>query len=419
MNNPHTQIIRIAARGDGVTADGRHVAMGVPGDQLTADGELIAGPNRRDPTCQHFGSCGGCQLQHVSNAAYTDYVRDRVVGALTAQHLEGVEVFPAQIVAAGTRRRAALRAIKGPQIGKGKGAASIQIGFSAAQSNQIVPMRECPVLLPSLFATIAPLQTLLADLLPPKAIAQIKMTAVDQGIDLLIEGIDPQNLTQLEALADFASATQLARLCVDRGDGPETLWEPQPVTISFSGRSDVDATFSVPFPAYAFLQASAHGEEYLRSAVQRIIGNAAMVADLFCGLGTFAAALAGEGGRAPKIYAADAQRDAIVSLKAGVNRSGRSIFPDHRDLYRKPLNAAELNRFEAVILDPPRAGAEEQIAELAKSAVPAIAYVSCNPASFARDAKILAAGDYSLINVQPVGQFSWSTHVELVGEFRR
>jgi 23S rRNA (uracil1939-C5)-methyltransferase len=163
------------------------------------------------------------------------------------------------------------------------------------------------------------------------------------------------------------------------------------------------------------LQATRDGEAALVSAVRTILGNRALVADLFAGLGTFALSL----DPSTKIYAAEADREPIVALKAAAGRAGRQIFTEHRDLFRSPLQAQELNRFQAVILDPPRAGAKEQVAALAASAVPDIAYVSCNPASFARDAKMLADGGYRLIRVWPVGQFRWSTHIELVGHFSR
>ncbi len=415
MSDNSNMIMRIAARGDGVTADGRHMAGAVPGDMIDAAGELVPGPNRQTPPCRHFGTCGGCQLQHVADTAFADYVRDRILGALVAQHISAYEVHPAIIVPPGTRRRAAVRAYNAGSQSK----PDIHIGFSAAQTNQIIPIGECPMLHPDIFALISRLRSVLAQFLSPKAVAQVKMTCIDQGVDMLIDGIDPKSLTHFEALSSFAQDHGLARLSIDRGDGPETQWEPAPATISLGAIGGKVAPLAVPFPPFAFLQASQSGEAALVAAVVQSVGDAAMVADLFCGLGTFAAAIAGQGSRAPKIYAADAARDAILALKSATNMSGRSIFPDHRDLFRKPLDVTELNRFEAVILDPPRAGAAEQVAQLAQSSVSRIAYVSCNPASFARDAKTLIAAGYSLDQVQPVGQFTWSTHVELAGSFTR
>jgi 23S rRNA (uracil1939-C5)-methyltransferase len=169
----------------------------------------------------------------------------------------------------------------------------------------------------------------------------------------------------------------------------------------------------VPLPHGAFLQATAEGEAVLVETVRRAVGEARIVADLFAGLGTFALALDG------RMLAVEGARDAALALKAAAGRAQRPVFVDHRDLYRRPLDPAELGRFEAVVLDPPRAGAKEQVAALAHSTVPSIAYVSCNPSTFARDAAALVEGGYRFDWVRPVGQFRWSTQVELVGAFRR
>ncbi len=194
----------------------------------------------------------------------------------------------------------------------------------------------------------------------------------------------------------------------DQGDGLETLWQPEPPTVRFGD-------ISVEVPPLAFLQATTAGQAALVDAVRRAIGDASAVADLFAGVGTFA--LSVQAGR--KVYAAEGARDAVAALTGAANRARALVATEHRDLFRRPLVPAELNRFGAVILDPPRAGAEEQVKQLAASEAPVIAYVSCNPASFARDAKLLVAGGYRLDWVQPVGQFRWSTHVELAARFSR
>jgi 23S rRNA (uracil1939-C5)-methyltransferase len=198
----------------------------------------------------------------------------------------------------------------------------------------------------------------------------------------------------------------LARLALDDGFGPQTLWEPEPATVTLSGTS-------VPLPHGAFLQATREGEDVLVASVRDAVKDARLVADLFAGLGTFALALEG------RTLAVEGARDAALALKGAAATSGRTIFVDHRDLFRRPLDPDALNRFEAVILDPPRAGAKEQVAALAGSSVPIIAYVSCNPSTFARDATTLVDGGYRLDWVQPVGQFRWSTHVELAASFSR
>jgi 23S rRNA (uracil1939-C5)-methyltransferase len=379
-----SEIVRLAARGDGVTADGRFVPMTAPGDRVDADGAVTPGPHHVTPPCRHFPDCGGCQLQHVDDAAYADYLRDRIAEALAAQGVAVPEIRAPHLSPPKSRRRGALKAAGG------------LIGFSAAASHRIVDMRECHVLRPELLALVAPLRRLL------NGRAGVTMSLADQGADLLVEGVAADTLEAAEAMTAFARDNALARLALDDGDGPQTLWEPEPVTVTLSG-------VPVALPHGAFLQATAEGEAALVAAAREAVAGAGTIADLFAGLGTFALALGG------KVYAAEGARDAALALKG----AGRGIFVEHRDLYRRPLDAAELDRFDAIVLDPPRAGAKEQVAALAGSKVPRIAYVSCNPATFARDAATLTTGGYRLSWVQPVGQFRWSTHVELAAAFER
>lgn len=393
-------IIRIAARGDGVTADGRHAPMSAPGDRLRADGTVEPGPHRAEPVCRHYPACGGCQLQHLDEESFATFVRDRVAGGLAGQEVAAGVVYPAIVSAPGTRRRAALRAVR---FG-GK----VQIGFSAEGSHRLIGLTECPVLHPALFALLAPLRALLKPMLPDRRTAQVKMTLVDQGVDLLLEGVSAEGLEQAEALTAFAAAQKLARLSLDDGYGVQTIYEPEPATISFGG-------VAVGCPPFTFLQATQDGERALVEAVRPALEGAGVWADLFSGLGTFALSL----GQGRRVYAAEAARDMVLALKLAANRGQRVLMADHRDLFRRPLTPEELNRFEAVLLDPPRAGAREQAGQIARSDVPVVAYVSCNPGSFARDAKQLIEGGYRLESVQPVGQFRWSTHVELAAIFRR
>ncbi|MCW0198699.1 class I SAM-dependent RNA methyltransferase [Sphingopyxis sp.] len=398
--NDSALIERIAARGDGVTADGRHVAGAVPGDRVAANGTLVPGPNRAEPACRHFGKCGGCQLQHVSEAALAAFVQGRVVGALEGQQVAAGEVLPALLSPPQSRRRAALTALKtGRQVA---------LGFNAAQSNQIVDMRMCPLLVPELFALVAPIRALLDGIAPQRRPVKVKLQMLDQGAEVVLEGVRAEGLDAAMALQDFAGDQRLARLAIDQGDGLETVWQPEPPTAHFG-------TIGVEVPPFAFLQATAAGQAALVEAVREAIGDAAAVADLFAGVGTFA--LSVQAGR--KVYAAEGARDAIAALTGAANRARALVATEHRDLFRRPLVPVELDRFGAVILDPPRAGAEEQVKQIAASNVPAISYVSCNPASFARDAKLLVQGGYRLDWVRPVGQFRWSTHVELAGRFSR
>jgi 23S rRNA (uracil1939-C5)-methyltransferase len=390
-------IVRIAARGDGVTASGRHAALAAPGDLLRDDGTIEPGPHRQQPPCRHFSECGGCQLQHVTDDAYCAYLTDRVAGAL-AQHGLATDIRSPHLSPPCSRRRATLRALA---VGQ-----RVILGFNAERSNRIVDIRECHILRPELFALVDPLRRLLAGLLPPRRTAEVQLTLADQGVDVGLRGVGADGFEAAEAVTAFCSAHALARLSIDEGQGPEVRYQPAPVTVTLSGTA-------VTLPVGAFLQATADGEAALIAAVATAVGDAASVADLFAGLGTFALAVRG------KVTAAEASRDACAALQSAARQSGRPVPVEHRDLYRRPFDPGELAVFNAVVLDPPRAGAEEQVRQLARSSVARIAYVSCNPATFARDAAILAAGGYRLDWAQPVGQFRWSTHVELAACFSR
>ncbi len=339
-------------------------------------------------------------MQHVDDATLSDFIRDRVVHTLSSQDVFAETVMPVHLSPPQSRRRVAVRSA---WAGK-----SFQLGFSSEKSHRIVDMAQCEIMAPPLFALLTPLRKYFAPRIDLRRNVQIKLALVDQGLDVLVENWTPEGLEAHEALTVFAQTHKLARFSIDDGFGATALWEPEPVTMTLG---DV----AVAYPPYAFLQATADGEAALVAAARDIVGDAKLVADLFCGLGTFALNLSDRA----KVYAAEADLTAINALKTSANRVGRPVFTEHRDLFRRPLTATELNRFQAVVLDPPRAGARDQVAQLAGSAVAKIAYVSCNPSSFARDAKLLVASGYQLKRVWPVGQFRWSTHVELVGEFVR
>ncbi len=385
-------IVRIAARGDGVTASGRHVPFAVPGDAVLDDGALAFGPHHQKPPCSLFPECGGCQLQHADDEAYRRYLVSRIETAL-AQHDLQAEIREPHLSPPRSRRRATLKALK---VGQGA-----VVGFNAEKSHRIVNMTECHILRPELFALVQPVRELLGRLLKPKQGAEAQLTLIDQGPDMLLRNVSAQGLEAIQALTEFAGRHQLARLTVDSGHGPETVYEPLPATIALSG-------VPVGFPTGSFLQATEHGERALVESVRECLGATEAGANLFAGLGTFALAMRAS-------YAAEASRDAAAALK----RASPQMMVEHRDLYRRPLDPAELKRFDSAVIDPPRAGAAQQIEQLAASAVPKIAYVSCNPATFARDAKTLVDGGFGLQWVRPIGQFRWSTHVELAACFSR
>ncbi|MBB3357753.1 MULTISPECIES: class I SAM-dependent RNA methyltransferase [unclassified Novosphingobium] len=394
-------IVRVAAKGEGATADGRYVALSAPGDMLEADGTLTWGPNHVEPPCRHFPACGGCQLQHLSEAALTDFVGSRVIGAAKGQELDPGTPAPTHLSPPRTRRRATLHA---QAIGR-----RVVLGFREGGSHKTIDMRECHVIAPELMALVAPLRTLLESWQDRKLAVDVELTLADQGVAVGFSGLVADNLARTEALLDFARDHRLARLTIDTGYGPETTWEPDPATITLGGTA-------VGIPPGAFLQATADGEAALVAAAQGWLAGASTVADLFAGLGTFAFALAGPG---TKVLAVEAARDAHLACQAAARSQGRPVHALHRDLFRNPLRAEELNRFAAVLLDPPRAGAREQVGQIAESTVARVVYISCNPASWARDAATLVAAGYRLEGLKAVGQFRWSTHVELASLFVR
>lgn len=413
-------IIRIAAKGDGITASGRFAWGAAPGDLLLADGTLQPGPHHVTPPCRHFGQCGGCQLQQLDEESLAQFVEARVANASTSQELGAELIAPPHLSPPGTRRRASLRA----ESSQGR----VVIGYREAKSHRLVELVECPVLCPELVAVLAPLRKLLIRLGqgqaaakkgkgkpkpgkqgPGKMAADIELTLLDQGVDLGIKGLTAEGLTLTEALLDFAREHNLARLTLDGGYGPDVVWEPEPVTVTLSG-------VAVSFPPGSFLQATADGEAVLVTAVQEWLGDCATVADLFSGLGTFTFALAGPN---TKVLAAEAARDAHLACKAAADSRVLQVHSLHRDLFRGPLLADELDRFAAVLLDPPRAGAREQVERIAESNVARVVYISCNPASWAKDARTLVDAGFVLKELRPVGQFRWSTHVELASLFVR
>ncbi|MBP6555264.1 MAG: class I SAM-dependent RNA methyltransferase [Novosphingobium sp.] len=413
-------IIRIAAKGDGITASGRFAWGAAPGDLLLADGTLQPGPHHVTPPCRHFGQCGGCQLQQLDEESLAQFVEARVANASTSQELGAELIAPPHLSPPGTRRRASLRA----ESSQGR----VVIGYREAKSHRLVELAECPVLCPELVAVLAPLRKLLIRLGqgqaaskkgkakgkpsktgPGKMAADIELTLVDQGVDLGIKGLTAEGLTLTEALLDFAREHNLARLTLDGGYGPDVVWEPEPVTVTLSG-------VAVSFPPGSFLQATADGEAVLVAAVQEWLGDCTTVADLFSGLGTFTFALAGPN---TKVLAAEAARDAHLACKAAADSRVLQVHSLHRDLFRGPLLVDELDRFAAVLLDPPRAGAREQVERIAESNVSRVVYISCNPASWAKDARTLVDAGFVLKELRPVGQFRWSTHVELASLFVR
>lgn len=392
-------VIRIAAKGDGVTASGRHVAGAVPGDTVAEDGTITPGAHHVAPVCRHFGTCGGCLLQHADDWALAEFVAGRVLFAAKGQGFEPGEVLPVHLSPPASRRRAGLHALRTAQ--------GAVVGYREGGSHRIVDLAECPVLHPALAALIGSLRAFVAAH-GPRAMVGIDLTLADQGVDVSFVHFPLKGLSATEAALDFAREQGLARLTFDQGYGPETIWEPEPATVTLAG-------VAVSLPPGAFLQATRDAEDRMVADACEWLEGARLVADLFAGLGTFAFGL--REGR--KVLAVEADRAAHLACKAARAGTGGAVLALHRDLFRNPLQPAELDRFDAVLLDPPRAGARAQVAEIAASTLARVVYVSCNPSSWARDASVLSAAGFRLAKLRAVGQFRWSTHVELVSMFER
>jgi len=407
-------ISRIGQRGDGIVetpAGPVYVPYTLAGETVTV--EAVAGhPDRRhllhvdkpsheraQPVCKHFGQCGGCAMQHWSLAEYHIWKRSLVVEALAQAGLVA-PVDEAIVDAHGEgRRRAVLHARRGAHD-------VLEVGFAAPRSHHIVAIDNCPILAPGLGGAIEAAWAIAEIVKVANKPVDIHVTATDSGIDVDMRGSGALGAKQMAALARAAEKHGLVRVT---RHGELVTQRAQPMLKM--GRADV------PLPPGAFLQATAQGEAALAQLVHHHVGGAKRVADLFCGVGPFTLRLA-EGA---SVTAADSDEAAIRALtRATATVSGlKPVQATTRDLFRRPLMPAELKGIDAVVFDPPRQGAEAQARELAKSAVPTVVSVSCDAATFARDAKILVDGGYKLARVTPVDQFRYSFHVEIVGKFER
>jgi 23S rRNA (uracil1939-C5)-methyltransferase len=399
-------IARLGHHGDGIGAvDGEgpvYAALTLPGEVV--GGEIVAGriaapriltpsPQRVAAPCPHYRACGGCALMHASDGFMADWKTQVIVQALAAHGLEapmrGIVTSPPR-----SRRRATLA---GRRTKKG-----VLVGFHARRSDTIVPLEDCHVLAPELLACRDALGEIVALAGSRKGEMGFAMTATEAGVDVAVTGGKPLDGPLRAALARFAG--RIARL----------TWDEEAVFVAETPRLRFGAAEVTPPPG-AFLQATEAGEAALLAAVREVVGPARHIADLFSGCGTFALPLA-EGAA---VHAVEGDGALLEALEAGARHTSglRPVTTERRDLFRRPLGAEELRRFDAVVIDPPRAGAEAQSRALAEARVPRIAAVSCNPVSFARDAAILTSAGYRLDWVQPVDQFRWSPHVELAASF--
>lgn len=409
----------LGAQGDGVGTHGGtpvFVPGAAPGDKVAAailetrkNGLSCAlvdiiedGGNRREPPCQHFEKCGGCQLQYLSEDTYKNWIRERAAMALAHHGFEAGLVAEPEVSPPASRRRVALKAIAVP--------GRLILGFNEHKSHKVVDLKECPVTHPDILAVLKPMRNLLMDTLPLRMSADVHMTVTSTGLDILIDAPMEIDLAAREAWTEFANSYDIAAIhWRDQGFLDPVLIRREPM-MDFSGTR-------APLSPAAFIQATKDGESALVSVVVEAAKGYKRVADLFCGMGTFTFPLAKE----HQVLAVEGAKQALDALTAGVNQAAglRQVIARHRDLFRRPLTPKELEAFDVVVFDPPRAGAKEQALELANSAVKCIIAVSCNPNTFSRDARILADGGYRLEKVIPVDQFLWSPHLELAGVFKR
>ncbi|TMJ01465.1 MAG: class I SAM-dependent RNA methyltransferase [Alphaproteobacteria bacterium] len=404
-------IARVGHRGDGIadTPDGPvFVPYTLAGE--TVEVEPFPGhPDRRHllrveqasaqrvaPVCPHFGVCGGCQTQHWDFVKYRDWKRGLVVEAL---HQSGLDAPVGELIDAhgDGRRRAVFHARRSAHD-------VLEVGFAAYRAHHIISIDRCPVLAPAMTGAI-PAAWALAEALGSDKPLDIQVTATDGGLDVDVRGSGALKARQVAALARLAETHRLARI-TRHG---ELIVQHAAPTVRM-GKS------SVVLPPGAFLQATQDGEAVLARLVAQHVGNAKVVADLFCGVGPFALRLA----ERARVVAADADAAAVAALRQAAKTPGlKPIEADARDLFRRPFAPDELKSCAAVVFDPPRQGAEAQARQLAASKVPLVIAVSCNAATFARDARALCDGGYRLTSVMPVDQFRYSAHVEIVARFER
>lgn len=411
-------VARLGVQGDGIAEHGGEtlfVPFTAPGDRVRVrlgarrgpgrDARVVEliepGPQRAEPVCRHFGRCGGCAVQHLDRENYRRVKLGVLCGALAKAGIDPVVVTPLRTVPP-QRRRARLGLFR-PKEAR----AAAVIGFRERFSHALVDLQECAVLEPDLLALVDKLRRLAPDLLAPGSHAETVLTRTDSGVDLLIEAREPPALAALEALAGFAAAHDLARIVWRTADADTLVVERRAPRVLLSGSA-------VPFPTGAFLQASVAAEAVLVAEVTAALGAARPALDLYAGLGPFAFALAAAG----PVHAVEGDAAATaVLVQAADQMPGVTV--ERRDLDRDPLPPELLAHYHAAVFDPPRAGAARQAAALAASPIATIAAVSCNPATFARDAATLIAGGYRLERVVPVDQFAWTPHLELVATFRR
>ena len=405
-------ISRLGQHGDGIADSSEgpiYVPGTLPGERVEVDA-VPGHPDRRrlinvrqssaqriEPICRHFGVCGGCAIQHLSEASYRSWKRD-LVAALSQAGIDG-PVAPLIDAHGDGRRRVVFHARRGSH-------GVLQVGFSAARAHHIVPIDRCPILAKALDGALTAAWAIAELLEPARKPLDIQFTASEQGLDVDIRGSGALTAPAMAALARVAQQYHFARL-TRHGELIAQLRTP----------SLRMGTAMVPLPPGAFLQATAQGEAVLSRLVMDFCTGANRIADLFAGVGTFALRLAARA----RVAAFDEDESAILALqRAAASAAGlKPVHAERRDLFKAPLGAAELDRFDAVVFDPPRQGAQLQSREIAASRVRTVVAVSCSPGTFARDMRHLLDGGYRLLAVVPVDQFRYSAHVEIVAQLQK
>jgi 23S rRNA (uracil1939-C5)-methyltransferase len=404
------EIQRLGAQGDGVAEhEGKQVfvPLTLPGETVTAEinGDrarvidvIKTSADRVGAKCSHYGECGGCSLQHLADENYLAFKREHVVTALSFQKIDA-PVDPVVAIAPQSRRRAVFAAHR---VSSG-----IVIGFHGRRSHRIVPIADCAVITPGLMELLPKLERVALITAPQKDALTITATETATGFDIALTGVAkalPAD-SRLRAV-QVAGEIGFARLSIN-GD----------VVLERAVPSLAAGTAQLMPPPGGFLQACAASEAAMLALVKESVGDARRIADLFAGSGTFSLPLASSA----TVHAVESDGPAIASLERAAKRAQglKPVTIEKRDLFRRPLTRDELKRFDAVVIDPPRAGAEAQMQQLATSAVKRVVMVSCNAQTFARDLAIMQKGGWRVTRITPIDQFLWSPHIEIVAQLRR
>lgn len=397
-------IARLGSQGDGIAEAETgevFIPFALPGETVTAAREkdratlmavLETSPLRVDPACQHFTECGGCALQHLEAEAYHQWKREKVVQALKSKGIVA-DIGALVPCAPHTRRRVVFTARRGE--------AGMKLGFVRALSSEIIPIEECPISLPEIVAALDRLRALAELVCATTKSFRMTVTVTGSGLDVAVHESGKLGENQRRVASNFVIGEGLARLSVD----DEIVVEPKKPVVMFGD-------IAVAVPPGAFLQATQAAEQAMADIVGQHLSRAKKVTDLFAGCGSFALRLAAKS----EVHAVEGDAAALAALDRGFRfASGlKRVTAERRDLFRRPLTFKELNAFDGLVFDPPRAGAEDQSKQIARSDVPLVVAVSCNPVTLARDLRILIDGGYTLKSVTPIDQFLWSSHVEAV-----